>query len=187
MAAELPKEYEGAWIAKVVQSFGGARHVEWHVLDDLFQVACEAAAKAVAEAEARGGDTTAFVKTAVRHALSKANRRFDSFTAHVEYAEDGARMPDADPDERLVEQVPDTKYRPSRQRKVDAVRLAALLVSPPVQAYWRAFRATGGSETDIAKRLGVYRQHVHCVLAPRARAEFAEALRWVGLVRGGAR
>ena len=186
LVAELPEEYEGPWIVKLVRSFGGARDVGEDVLDDLFQTACAAAAEAIDDARAQGGDVTAFVKTAVRSALSKSNRKLDTFAKYIEYAEDGARLPDADPDERLVEQLPDTKYRPSRQRKVDAVRLAALLVSPPVQAYWEAFRATGGSETDIARRLGVYRQHVHCVLAPRARAEFAEALRWVGLVRGGA-
>ena len=187
LAAELPEEYEGPWIVKLVRSFGGARDAGMDVLEDLFQTACAAAAKAVDDAKAEGGDVTAFVKTAVRSALAKANRRFDAFAAHVDYAEDGPRGEEANPHERLIEQFPDAKYRPSRQRKVDAVRLAALLVSPPVQAYWRAFCETDGSDRAVARFLGVGRFFVWSVLAPRARAEFAEALRWVGLVKGGAR
>ena len=90
LAAELPEEYEGPWIVKLVRSFGGARDAGMDVLEDLFQTACAAAAKAVDDAKAEGGDVTAFVKTAVRSALAKANRRFDAFAAHVDYAEDGA-------------------------------------------------------------------------------------------------
>ena len=187
LAAELPEEYEGPWIVKLVRSFGGARGAGMDVLEDLFQTACAAAAKAAEDAARCGGDVTAFVKTAVRSALAKANRRFDAFAAHVDYAEDGPRGEDANPHERLIEQFSDAKYRPSRQRKVDAVRLAALLVSPPAQAYWRAFRETDGSDRAVARFLGVGRFFVWSVLAPRARAEFAEALRWVGLVKGGAR
>ena len=187
LAAELPPEYEGPWIVKLVRSFGGARGAGMDVLEDLFQTACAAAAKAVDDAKAEGGDVTAFVKTAVRSALAKANRRFDAFAAHVDYAEDGPRGEEANPHERLIEQFPDAKYRPSRQRKVDAVRLAALLVSPPVQAYWRAFRATGGTEREIAKYLGTYKLYVHDVLIPLAREEFKRALSLGGFVRGGLR
>ena len=187
LAAELPEEYEGPWIVKLVRSFGGARDAGMDVLEDLFQTACAAAAKAVDDAKAEGGDVTAFVKTAVRIALAKANRSFDMFTKYIGYAEDGERKPDADPRERLVENFADVKYHPSRKRKVDAVRLAALLVSPPVQAYWRAFRETDGSNRAVSRFLGIGRFVVRTVLAPRARAEFAEALRWVGLVKGGAR
>ena len=187
LAAELPEEYEGPWIVKLVRSFGGARGAGMDVLEDLFQTACAAAAKAVDEATAQGGHVRAFVKTAVRYALMNANRSFDTFTKYIDYAEDGERKPDADPRERLVENLADAKYLPSRQRKVDAVRLAALLVSPPVQAYWRAFRETDGSNRAVARFLGIGRFVVRTVLAPRARAEFAEALRWVGLVKGGAR
>ena len=186
LAAVLPEEYEGPWIVKLVRSFGGARGAGMDVLEDMFQTACAAAAKAVDDAKAQGGDVTAFVKTAVRSALAKSNRKLDMFAKYVEYAEDGTRAPDADPHERLVEGFADAKYRPSRQRKVDAVRLAALLVSPPVQTYWRAFRATDGTDRAVARFLGVGRLFVSSVLAPRARAEFAEALRWVGLVKGGA-
>lgn len=186
LAAELPEEYEGPWIVKLVRSFGGSRGAGGDVLEDLFQTACEAAAVAIAEARAKGRDTTAFVKTAVPSALSKCNRKYDKNAKHVTLAEDGARLPDADPNERLVEQFPDAEYRPSRQQKVDAVRLAAIIVSPPVRRYWRAFRTTDGSDRAVARRLGLGRFYVGAVLAPRARAEFAEALRWVGLLKGGA-
>ena len=157
------------------------------VLEDLFQTACAVAAKAAAAAKEQGGDVTAFVKTAVRSTLAKANRSFDMFAKYIDHAEDRERKPDAAPRERLVENFADVKYHPSRKRKVDAVRLAALLVSPPVQAYWRAFRKTDGTDRAVARFLGVGRFFVWSVLAPRARAEFAEALRWVGLVKGGAR
>ena len=187
LAAELPEEYEGPWIVKLVRSFGGARGAGMDVLEDLFQTACAAAAKAVDEATAQGGHVRAFVKTAVRYALMNANRSFDMFTKHIGYAEDGERKPDADPRERLVENLADAKYHPSRQRKVDAVRLAALLVSPPVQAFWRAFRKTGGTEREIAKYLGTYKLYVHDVLIPLAREEFKRALSLVGFVRGGLR
>ena len=187
LAAELPPEYEGPWIVKLVRSFGGARGAGTDVLEDLFQTACAAAAKAVEDACRHGGDVTAFVKTAVRSALSKSNRSFDMFAAHIGYAEDGPRGQDGNPRERLIEQFADTRYSPNSRRRVDAVRLAALLVSPPVQAYWRAFRATDGSNRSVAWRLGIGRFVVRTVLAPRARAEFAEALRWVGLLKGGAR
>ena len=187
LAAELPEEYEGPWIVKLVRSFGGARDVGEDVLDDLFQTACAAAAEAIDDAKAQGGDVRAFVKTAVRSALSKTNRKLDTFAKYIEYAEDGARPPDADPRERLVEAFADVKYTASRQRAVDSVRLAALLVSPPVKAYWEAFRATGGTEREIAKSLGTYKSYVHDVLIPLVKDEFRRALGLVGLVRGGVR
>ena len=186
LAAELPEEYEGLWIVKLVRSFGGARDVGEDVLFDLFQTACAAAAEAIDDAKAQGGDVRAFVKTAVRSALSKANRKLDTFAKYIEYAEDGARPPDADPRERLVEQFPDVRYRPSRRKLINAVRLAALLVSPPARAYWDAFRSTDGTERNIARRLGTCKSHVHHVLAPLAHAEFAEALRVVKVAKGGA-
>lgn len=186
MAAELPCEYEGPWIAKLVRSFGGARGAGGDTLEDLFQTACAAAAEGVREACECGGNIQAFVKTAVRSALAKANRSHDRFTARISYAEDGPRPEDVAPRERLVEQFPDVRYRPSRRKRINAVRLAALLVSPPARAYWDAFRSTDGTERSIAKRLGTCKSHVHHVLAPLAHAEFAEALRVVKAAKGGA-
>lgn len=187
LAAELPEEFEGLWIVKLVRSFGGARGAGMDVLEDLFQTACAAAAKAVDDAKAQGGDVRAFVKTAVRSALAKSNRKLDTFAKYIEYAEDGARPPDADPHERLVEAFADAKYSPSRKRAVDAVRVAALLVSPPVQAYWKAFCVTGGTEREVAHYLGTYKSYVHDVLIPLVKEEFRRALSLVGLVRGGVR
>ena len=185
MAAELPPEYEGAWIAKLVRSFGGARKIGGDGLDDLFQIACRAATDAIWKAEAKGGDISAFVKIAVRHALTDAIRRHDSRSG-IEVSAEDAALGDADDSEvRRIELLPQPGYRPSRRRRVDMVRLAALLVSPPAQKYWLAFRRTNGSDAAVAKVLGVSPYIVSARIAPRAHAEFAAALGWAATVKGG--
>ena len=185
MAAELPPEYHGPWIAKLVRSFGGARNLGGDMLDDLFQTACLAATAAIGKAEAKGGDPSAFVKIAVRHALTDAIRRHDSRSCIEVSAEDGV-LGDADDSEvRRIELLPQPGYRPSRRRRVDMVRLAALLVSPPAQKYWLAFRRTNGSDAAVAKVLGVSPYIVSARIAPRAHAEFAAALGWAVTVKGG--
>lgn len=186
-AEGLPPEYNGAWIEKLVRSFGGSRGMGEDALDDLFQSACLAATRALAHAEAKGGDPSAFVKVAVRHALTDAIRRRDTFAAHMEYAEDAPRGEDVDPDERLIERVPDAKYSPSRNRRINAVRLAALIVSPAASAYWEAFRRTNGSDAAVARCIGVSPYMVAHRIAPRARAEFARAIAIVEAMKGGAR
>ena len=185
MAAELPPEYHGPWIAKLVRSFGGARNLGGDMLDDLFQTSCLAATAAMAEAEAKGGDPCAFVKVAVRHALTDANRRLDSRCGVVVSAEDAMRGEEDDPKTRHIEELPQTEYRPSRKRRVDLVRLAALLVSPSAQRFWTAFRKTNGSYAAVASRLGTTRHIVAERIAPMAFAEFAAALGWAATVRGG--
>ena len=185
MAAELPPEYEGAWIAKLVRSFGGARNIGGDRLDDLFQIACRAATVAICKAEAKGGDISAFVKIAVRHALTDAIRRHDSRSGIEVSAEDGALGAADDAEVRRIELLPQPSYRPSRRRRVDMVRLAALLVSPSAQRYWLAFRRTNGSDAAVAKALGVSPYIVSARIAPRAHAEFAAALGWAATVKGG--
>ena len=185
MAAELPPEYQGPWIAKLVRSFGGARNLGDDMLDDLFQTACLAATAAMVEAEAKSGDPCAFVKIAVRHALTDAIRRLDSRCGVVVSAEDAMRGEADDPNVRHVEELPQPEYRPSRKRRVDLVRLAALLVSPPAQRFWMAFRRTNGSDAAVARRLGTTQYIVAARIAPRAFAEFAAALGWAATLKGG--
>lgn len=185
MAAELPPEYQGPWIAKLVRSFGGARNLGGDMLDDLFQTACLAATAAIGKAEAKGGDPSAFVKIAVRHALTDAIRRLDSRCGVVVSAEDAMRGEADDPNVRHVEELPQPEYRPSRKRRVDLVRLAALLVSPPAQRFWMAFRRTNGSDAAVARRLGTTQYIVAARIAPRAFAEFAAALGWAATLKGG--
>ena len=185
MAAKLPPEYEGAWIAKLVRSFGGARNIGGDRLDDLFQIACRAATVAIWKAEAKDGDISAFVKIAVRHALTDAIRRHDSRSGIEVSAEDAALGDTDDSEVRRIELLPQPGYRPSRRRRVDMVRLAALLVSPSAQRYWLAFRRTNGSDAAVAKVLGVSPYIVSARIAPRAHAEFAAALGWAATVKGG--
>jgi DNA-directed RNA polymerase specialized sigma24 family protein len=185
MAAELPPEYHGPWIAKLVRSFGGARNLGGDMLDDLFQTACLAATAAIGKAEAKGGDPSAFVKIAVRHALTDAIRRLDSRCGVVVSAEDAMRGEADDPSVRHIEELPQPEYRPSRKRRVDLVRLAALLVSPPAQRFWMAFRRTNGSDAAVARRLGTTQYIVAARIAPRAFAEFVSALGWAATLKGG--
>lgn len=185
MGAQLPSEYEGLWIAKVVKSFGKSRDMGDTEMVDLFQEACAAATVAIVDAEAKGGSTEAFVKVAVKRRLTDLIRRFDAVAPWEVHAEDGPREEDADPDERLVENLPDPKYRPSRQKRIDAVRLAALLVSPQSQRYWKAFRETNGTNEAVAELLGVSANTVRCRIAPCARAEFKRAIALVEIIRKG--
>ncbi len=184
MAAELPPEYEGPWIACLVQSFGGARDVGEDVLEDLFQSACHAAAEAIEEARKKGGVTEAYVKTAVRNILTDANRRFDTFSKYIEYAEDGPREPDSNPNERLIEEFGAFKYSPSADKRIEMVRIASYLVSYDSLRYWHAFCDTDGRCASIARHLGTTPYYVQHAIAPRARAEFREALELIAFIRG---
>ena len=154
-------------------------------IDVLIRLACLAATAAIGKAEAKGGDPSAFVKIAVRHALTDAIRRLDSRCGVVVSAEDAMRGEADDPNVRHVEELPQPEYRPSRKRRVDLVRLAALLVSPPAQRFWMAFRRTNGSDAAVARRLGTTQYIVVARIAPRAFAEFAAALGWAATLKGG--
>ena len=86
---------------------------------------------------------------------------------------------------QVIEELQQPEYRPSRKRRVDLVRLAALLVSPPAQRFWMAFRRTNGSDAAVARRLGTTQYIVAARIAPRAFAEFAAALGWAATLKGG--
>lgn len=185
MARELPDELEGFWIAKLVRSFAKANDMDARAAEDLFQEACLAACRATEEAERKNGVVAAFVKAAVRSHLTNLTRRHARRTQLVELAENGPRGEDADPNGRLIENYAAPDYHPSRNARIDAVRLAALIVSPAARRWWQAYRATNGSATAVAQWLGCGVWHVRRKLAPRARAEFKAAIALVKHVRKG--
>ncbi|MCQ2392238.1 MAG: hypothetical protein MJ240_12515 [Kiritimatiellae bacterium] len=188
LAAKIPHEYEPHWIAKLVSAFAGARGVgkDNDELLDYWQEALRVATRALADAEAKGGNATAFVKHAVRHALSKCNaaadRRHDAVTLLSALPDDND--PEAAP--RPIEEMGESAFSRSDRHRLNAVHAALMIVlgNPRHARYWEAFRQSRGSDREVASLLGIASHHtVRTRYAAPFRADFAAALAIVRCLR----
>ena len=164
LAAELPPELEGHWIANVVRGFGKFRGIRRdEALRDMFDEAVAAAIKAAREAMQKGADVTAYVKRAVRSRLTDLQRREDYRDARLEN---------------------DDRNGLARGARSD-FRIALLLISPRAQLLWRAWRRARGVTSAFAAELGTTRYLAETKHLPVLVAEMREALAYVRFVRGG--
>lgn len=191
LAAELPAEYEGHWIAELVRSFALARgQGEASPVDDYWQEALVAATEALREADAEDADAnrrTAFVKTAVRSRLTDLNRRIDRRAGIVTSAEDLPRDEDDDNgDEHLIEErFEDSAFQRLPRSLTSDIGLALMLLDAKCRRTWRAFRDTDGTSREIAAYLGnCGKSWVHRELLPRFLEEFSACLALVRRIRG---
>ena len=163
LAAELPPELEGHWIANVVRSFGKCRGIRRdEALRDMFDEAVAAASMAAREALLKGADVTAYVKRAVRSRLTDLQRREDYRDARLEND--------------------DRKGLASGARS--DFKTALMLISPRAQLLWRAWRRARGVTSAFAAELGTTRYLVKTKHLPVLVAEMREALAYVRFVRG---
>lgn len=163
LAAKLPPELEGHWIAKVVRGFGKCRGIRRdEALRDMFDEAAAAAVKAAREAMLKGTDVTAYVKRAVRSRLADLQRREDYRDARLE-----------NDDRKCLAHGARSDFR-----------TALLLISPRARLLWRAWRRARGVMGAFAAELGTTRYLAETKHLPVLVAEMREALAYVRFVRG---
>jgi len=187
LAAALPAEYEGHWIAELVRSFGRARgRTDPAQVADYWQEALVTATKALRKTD---GDTSAgfrkaFVKRAVRSRLTDLNRWGDRRAGVVTSAEDLPRDEEDDGAQRLIEErFADSAFDALPRQLASDVRIALYLLLPPERRLWRAFRETNGSSREMAAWLGISHMTVQRRLRPALLAAFERAYRLVRTMR----
>ena len=163
LAAKLPPELEGHWIANVVRGFGKFRGIRRdEALRDMFDEAVAAAIRAAREAMLKGADVTAYVKRAVRSRLTDLQRREDYRDARLEN---------------------DDRKGLARGARSD-FKTALLMISPRARLLWRAWHRARGVTTAFAAELGTTRYLAETKHLPVLVAEMREALACVRFVRG---
>jgi len=190
LAAYLPAEYEGHWIAELVRSFtlAGGRN-DAGAFADYWQEALVAATRALEEADEKSVPPerrTAYVKRSVRSRLTDLNRRHDRRAGVVTSAEDQVRDADDDGSLHLIEErFEDSAFARLPRRLTSDIGLALMLLDKRTRRTWRAFRDTNGSSREIAEYLGdVSYVTVQKKTLPALLREFGDALRAVRLIRG---
>lgn len=181
LAAQLPPEYEGHWIAEVVRNFGHSNGLqEDHQMMDLWQEAVICASRKIAEAAADGVEPVSYVKRGVKSRLSDLNRRLERLE----------RQEGADEDALDSAAFAAGKFRPGNRRDDFQSALALVLepegvANPRFRRYWAAFCATNGSDRAVAQVMGIASHHtVHTQYAVPFRTCFKAAYLLVKQLRG---
>ncbi|MCQ2391537.1 MAG: hypothetical protein MJ240_08930 [Kiritimatiellae bacterium] len=176
LAAQLPPEYEGHWIAEVVRNFGRARGLtEDHQLMDLWQEAVICAMHKITEAKTKDVNPISYVKRGVTSRLVDLTRRPE---------------PETTAEEDVLVAVAEGSMGRQDSRRDDFQAALALVLEPEGVAnprfrrYWAAFCATNGSDRAVAQAMGISRHAAQTQYAMPFRTCFKAAYLLVKRLRG---